>query len=78
MDTDSRQAGTEITDEIEITPEMVEAGLAVLAGWVAPDDCYLDQRALVRLVYSSMEKCSASRLSPIVGSVGSNTSPSSL
>ncbi len=78
MDADSRQAGIEIAEEVEITPRMIEAGVSSLFGCIAPDDCYYDHRDLVRLVYSSMEKCSPSLLNSMVGSAEDKASPSSL
>lgn len=33
----SRQAGTEKTEEIAITPEMIDAGVSELSRWVSPE-----------------------------------------
>ncbi|GLS35975.1 hypothetical protein GCM10010869_15640 [Mesorhizobium tianshanense] len=53
----SRQAGTEKIEEIQITPEMIEAGASELSRWVSPEDYRADPRDLAIWVYSVMAKC---------------------
>ena len=52
-----RQAGA--SDEIEITPEMIEAGLGVYVDRLPPDASrYLDEDETVRLIYLAMARVS--------------------
>lgn len=55
-----RQAGTEMTEEIAITPEMIDAGVSELSRWVSPEDYRADPRDLAIWVYSVMAKCAPS------------------
>lgn len=55
------------TPEIEITPEMVEAGLVELGSWVSPEDYRVDPSDLVKWVYSTMAKCAPSCASSMDG-----------
>lgn len=51
MQDDSRQAGTENTEEIEITPEMIEAGISVLTNF---NPCLDSGSEFVRELYLAM------------------------
>ena len=73
-----RQAGIENTEEIEITPEMIEAGKDELARWVSQEDCRADQRDLVSWVYSAMARYAPSLDISMSGSSTASVSPSSL
>lgn len=55
MDTDSRQAGTKTTDEIEITPQMTEAGVEASFGLVSSACLEVTIDALVGRIYMAME-----------------------
>jgi hypothetical protein len=51
-------SGPENPKEIEITPEMIQAGLAAIGGFELLDawDGYLDRAELVRTIYRHMAK----------------------
>lgn len=59
-----RQAGTENTEEIEVTPEMIAAGESVLSFAVSPEDIHIYEAGdLVRSIYEAMALASSSCLS---------------
>ncbi len=49
------------TEEIEITPEMIEAGVRELSRWVAPDDYSLGSGDLVISLYAAMASAKFAR-----------------
>jgi hypothetical protein len=48
------------TPEIEITLEMINAGVEELGSWVSPEDYRVAPSDLVKWVYSAMAKCAPS------------------
>lgn len=56
-------SGPENPEEIEITPEMVNAGLAAIGGFELIDaaEGYLDRAELVRSIYRQMAKARLSK-----------------
>ena len=53
--------------EIDVTPQMIEAGVAELGSWVSPEDYRVNPSDLVNWVYSAMAKCAPSCANSIDG-----------
>lgn len=59
MTEETRQGGdTEAgVPQIEITPEMIKAGVSALHTFVAPDDIWADDAEIVESIYRLMASC---------------------